>query len=119
MRRDLRDRLERLERRMPPPPDPPRSEEREGAHEISLLHFDAWLKGGTLEDVPEQHRDAEMWAREEKYGPVLLWMVEEGFLGGGGELPEVGAGLDPADGYPDDVDRRPDPPDGDAQGELP
>ncbi|MDP8951378.1 MAG: hypothetical protein M3N18_03905 [Actinomycetota bacterium] len=119
MRRDLRDRLERLERRMPPPHDPPSAEERERAYEISVLHFAAWLEGGTLEDVPEQHRDAETWSDMEEYGPVLLWMEEEGFLGGGGELPAADADLDPADGYPDVVDGRPGPPAGDASGELP
>ncbi len=119
MRRDLRDRLERFERRTPPPPEPPSAQEREGAGELLALHFEACSEGGTLEDLPEQHRDAETWSDMEEYGPVLLWMEEEGFLRGGEELPEVGAGLDPADGYPDDVDRRPDPPDGDAPDKLP
>jgi hypothetical protein len=119
MRRDLRDRLERLERRMPPPSNLPSAEEREEADRIEAMHIEAWLEGRTLEDIPEQYRDTKRWSNLEKYGPVLLWMEEEGFLGGGGELPEVGAGLDPADGYSDDVDGRPEPPDGDAPGGLP
>ncbi len=109
MRRDLRDRLERLERRIPPPPDPPSPEEREDTYELALLHFGAWLEGGTLEDVPEQHRDAELWSNVEKYGPVMIWLEEGCPPEDGGELPAGDANLDPSDDYPDD---------GDAPGEL-
>lgn len=120
MRRDLRDRLERLERRMPPPPDPPSPEEREEADRIDAMHLEARLEGRTLEDVPEQYRDTEKWSNLEKYGPVLLWVDQEVYLGGGdGELPAADADLDPVDGYPDALDGRPDPPAGDAPGELP
>ena len=119
MRRDRRDRLERLERlerRIPPPPDPPGPEKREDTDELAVLHFGVWLGGGMLEDVPEQHRDAELWSNLERYGPVLLWLEEEGHLGDGGKLPEAGLNLDSADEYPDDGDGRPDHPDEDAPG---
>ncbi len=105
MRRDLRERLERLERRIPRPPNLPSQEEREDTYELAVLHFDAWLKGGTLEDVPEQHRDAEMWAEmEEYYGPAMLELERASLRDGSGEPPEVALGFDPSDDYPDDED---------------
>ena len=110
MRRDLRDRLERLERRMPPPPDLPSPEEREEADRIEAMHCEAWLEGRTLEDIPEQHRDAKLWSSLEKYGPTMLWVQQGCPLEDGGELPGADANLNPSDDYPDD---------GDASGELP
>ena len=119
MRRDLRDRLERFERRTPPPPEPPSPQEREGAGELLALHFKACSEGGTLEDVPEQHRDAETWSNMETYGPVMLRLEQKGLLGGSGELPAADADLCPADDSSEVVDGRPDSPDQDASGKLP
>jgi hypothetical protein len=119
MRRDLRDRLERLERRMPPPPDLPSPEEREEADRIEAMHLEAWLEGRTLEDIPEQYRDTERWSNLEKYGPALLWPEQENLLGDGGELPAADADLDPADDSSDVVEGRPDPTDEDAPDRLP
>jgi hypothetical protein len=79
-RRDLQERLDWLERRIPQPPD---GEEREQWTEHFLEHFKAWAVGQTLEEVPEQIRDARMWVYAEVYGPVFLEIEREGIIEGG------------------------------------
>jgi hypothetical protein len=80
VRRDLRERLNRLERQIPRPAD---QTEREGWTESLLLrHCKTWAVRGELEEIPEAIRDAKMWACAEEYGPVFLGLVWEGILEG-------------------------------------
>jgi hypothetical protein len=88
-RRNLQERLERLERRIPQPSD---QEERERRTELYLKHFETWSKGGKFEEVPEAIRDAQMWAYAEEYGPVYLELVWEGSIEGREVL--LSAGVD-------------------------
>jgi hypothetical protein len=89
VRRDLQERLNRLERQIPRPAD---QTEREGSTELLLWHFRVWAVGGELEEIPEEIRDAEMWAYAEEYGPVFLGLVWEGVLEGREEF--LAAGVD-------------------------
>ncbi len=89
VRRDLQERLNRLERQIPRPAD---QTEREGWTELFLWHFKTWSVGGELEALPEEIRDAKMWANAEEYGPVFLGLVWEGILEGREEF--LAAGVD-------------------------
>jgi hypothetical protein len=89
VRRDLQKRLNRLERKIPRPAD---QTEQEGRTELHLRHFKVWAVGGEIEEVPEEIRDAEMWAHAEEYGPVFLGLVWEGTLEGREEF--LAAGID-------------------------
>ena len=89
VRRDLQERLNRLERQIPRPAD---QTEREGWTESLLWHFKTWAVGGELEEVPEEIRDAKMWAYAEEYGPVFLELVWEGSIEGREEF--LAAGVD-------------------------
>jgi hypothetical protein len=89
VRKALHERLERLERKIPPPAD---QSQREGSTELFLEHFKVWAVRGTLEEIPEEMRDAEMWASAEEYGPIYLGLVWEGTLEGREEF--LAAGID-------------------------
>ena len=89
VRRALHERLERLERKIPQPAD---QTEREGSTELSLEHFRVWAVGGEIEEIPEEIRDAELWANAEEYGPIYLGLVWEGVLEGREEF--LAAGID-------------------------
>jgi hypothetical protein len=88
-RRDLQERLARLEHQIPRPSD---QEERERRTEHFIEHFKIWSKGRKLEEVPEEIRDAQMWAYAKEYGPVYLGLVWEGSIEGREEL--IAAGVD-------------------------
>ena len=107
VRRALHGRLERLERKMPQPAD---QSEREGSTELFLEHFRVWAVGGELEEIPEEIRDAEMWARAEEYGPVFLGLVWEGILEGREEFLEAGVDFTLAEDCTDIVGGRCHPP---------
>jgi hypothetical protein len=89
VRRALQERLVRLERQIPRPAD---QTGQEGSTELSLEHFRVWAVGGELEEIPEEKRDAKMWAYAEEYGPVFLGLVWEGILEGREEF--LAAGID-------------------------
>ena len=57
-----------------------------------LRHFRVWSVGGGIEEVPEEIRDAEMWAYAEEYGPVFLGLAWEGIVAGREEY--LAAGVD-------------------------
>jgi hypothetical protein len=82
-RRKLHERLDRLERRIPQPPD---QEKRERWTEHFLEHVKTWAEGRTLEEVPEDIRDAEVWTHARTYGLVFLELVEEGSIEGHEDL---------------------------------
>src|ERR671932_2204144 len=87
VRRDLQKRLNWLERQIPRPAD---QSEREGWTELFLWHSRVWAVGGELEELPEEIRDAKMWAYAEEYGPVFLGLVWEGILEGREEFLAAG-----------------------------
>jgi hypothetical protein len=87
--RALEARLTRLEARVAAIPDP---EEQKEARRVFLLHQDAWLVGGSLEDVPVKDRDPSTWEILSEYGPLYLKMIWEGILDGRDEL--LAAGVD-------------------------
>jgi len=99
-KRDLQQRLERLERRIPQPYDQ-EEKQRWAAH--FLEHFKAWSKGQKLEETPEEIRNAQMWACTEEYGPVFLQLVREGNIEGREELIAAGVDFDLAAGCSDVV----------------
>jgi hypothetical protein len=77
--RSLEARLARLEARVGAIPDPEEVKERK---RVWFLHEDAWLLGGSLEDVPEKDRDPSTWEILVEYGPIYLKMVWEGLVEG-------------------------------------
>lgn len=87
--RALEVRLARLEARVAAIPDREQEKERK---RVWFLHEDAWLLGGTLEDIPEKDRDPSSWECLSEYGPVYLEMVWEGLLDGREVL--LAAGVD-------------------------
>jgi hypothetical protein len=85
--RALEARLARLEARVAAIPDP---EEEKVRERMFLLHEDAWLLGGTLEDILEKDRDPETWEFVSYDGPICLEMVWKGILEGREELLATG-----------------------------
>ena len=110
MVRNLHDRLKRLERQMPRPPDLPASEEREKRDRLYGLHLEAWSKGQKLDDLPEEVRNAEMWAAIERHGPALLGLVWEGDIEGREEMLKAGVDFNLAADCSDTIGGRCNPP---------
>jgi hypothetical protein len=59
---------------------------------LNREHFRAWSVGRELQEIPEEIRDAGMWAYAEKFGPTFLGLVWEGSIEGREEL--LAAGVD-------------------------
>ena len=112
-RKDLHKRLERLERQVPQPADQAERDDMRTEH--YLEHFRVWSVGGELEEIPEEIRDAKMWAHAEEYGPVFLGLVWEGILEGREEFLADGVDFTLAEDSSDTVGgRRHPPPDRDS-----